>query len=167
MANMILTYKFINQREMILEGNRMSCEAHLCTEKGKQFGHTFILDTGAIISTLSRNMYDLNREYFTIIKTGSKIGGFSGASILGFVVAVHRVLLGGLNTKNSMFFVPNEEKEGKPFPSVLGANVLNFIVPYPDFKHSKIWFIQNTDVPPPYVSPSLGTTITSAALIQD
>ena len=67
MSNMNLSYKLRNRVELTINGNRMSCRAHICKENNAQLVDTFILDTGAIISTISKGIYEENKIFPNVL----------------------------------------------------------------------------------------------------
>jgi hypothetical protein len=82
----------------------------------------------------------------------------------GRVINVSRLYIGIMGVKNTLFFVPDSDDA---IAEVLGANVLNGLVPIPDFEAMLIWILKNEHVPSPYYSKSLGVEISCEVLTQD
>jgi hypothetical protein len=84
--------------------------------------------------------------------------------MFGRVISVKHLYIGILGIRDTLFFIPDSDDE---IAEVLGANVLNGLVPIPDFKTGLIWIWKNSHVPPPYFSKSLGVEITCEVLAQE
>ena len=161
----IFTCHPFSYEKMILTNNRLTVQARFLNGSDGIAFNNFILDSGAIISTMSK---------FTAIKHGvyekdvlnfkATVGGFNKQPMFGRVISVKHLHIGILGVKDTLFFVPDSDDE---IAEVLGSNVLNGLVPIPEFKAKRIWIYKNKDVPAPYHSESLGVDIACEVLAQE
>jgi len=148
-----------------LTHNRLTARARFTNSNNEILKHSFILDSGAIISTMSKvnairyKLYDKN-----ILSPHASVGGFNKQPMPGRVISVDRLYIGIMGVRNTLFFVPDSEDA---IAEVLGANVLNGLVPIPDFETSLIWIYKNKQVPSPYYSKNLGVEIVCEVLAQE
>ena len=155
----------LSSTDMRLKSNRMSVAAKLLSGYDKPVEHFFILDTGAIISTMSKStavdfeLYDKN-----IVNLNAFVGGFNKQPMSGRIIQVSHLHIGIMGVRDTLFFVPDTDDD---IAEVLGANVLNGLVPIPEFKTGLVWILKNTDVPPPYYSKTLGVKISCDVLVQE
>jgi len=148
-----------------LSHNRLTVTARFMDGRDEVSKHAFILDSGAIISTMSKSNaieYDLYEK--NVINTQASVGGFNKQPMYGRIVNVDYLYIGIIGVKNTLFFVPDSDDE---IAEVLGANVLNGLVPIPDFEENLIWILKNKLVPPPYYSKNLGVEVACEVLAQD
>jgi hypothetical protein len=151
--------------ELGLTSNRLTAVAKLMTGHGYSNKHAFILDTGATISTMSKStatdffLYDKD-----VMNPNAIVGGFNKQPMSGRIIRVSRLHIGIMGVKDTLFFVPDSYDE---IAEVLGANVLNGLVPIPDFEAKRIWIMKNNIVPPPFYSNNLGVEIGCEVLAQE
>ena len=149
----------------MLTHNRMKATARFLNGNDVLSRHNFILDSGAIISTMSKSnavkygIYEKN-----VLNYEASIGGFNKQPMYGRVISVNYLRIGIMAVKDTFFFVPDSDDE---IAEVLGANVLNGLVPIPDFESKLIWIYKNKKVPSPYFSKSLGVEVSCEVLVQD
>jgi hypothetical protein len=149
----------------MLTGNRMTSDVKLMTGVGHPEVHYFILDTGATISTMSKaTAEDLFLYDNDVMNPNAIVGGFNKQPMSGRIIRVSRLHIGIMGVKNTLFFVPDSNDE---IAEVLGANVLNGLVPIPDFEAQRIWIMKNNIVPPPFYSNNLGVEIGCEVLSQE
>jgi hypothetical protein len=155
----------LSSTDLVLNANRMTTTAKLMTGFGYPDEHTFILDTGATISTMSKktavsySLYDKE-----VVNPNAIVGGFNKQPMSGRIIRVSHLHIGIMGVKDTLFFVPDTDDE---IAEVLGANVLNGLIPIPEFKTGLIWIMKNTDVPPPFYSHNLGVDIECEVLAQE
>jgi hypothetical protein len=149
---------------MRFAGNRLAVEARLLANDGIMHEHVFILDTGAVISTISKFTAIKYGIYENIVNHKAFISGFNKIPMFGRVVYVSHLYIGSVGVRNTYFFVPDDDVD---IIAVLGAAVLNGLVPIPDFKEKIIWIYKNQDVPAPYYSDNLGVSLFCEILVQD
>jgi len=163
---------------LFLWENRQAARAKFIDGYGNPVSHSFLLDTGAIISTMTKanaqlyGVYDRN-----IINIEAVVGGFVG-KMNGRVISVDYLSLGKLAVKDTLFFVPDEFLE---ITEVLGANVLNGLIPIPEFDtadkatwdsadrgktRGRLWIMKNDNVPEPHFSKTLGVSVACEVLSQ-
>jgi len=163
---------------LFLWENRQAAYAQFLNGNSEPARHSFLLDTGAIISTMARETAEYYGIYSqNIIHGNAKISGFTG-TMEGRVISVSYLSLGKLAVKNTLFFVPDERIV---ITEVLGANVLNGIIPIPEFykiekaewdskdrgkARGRLWFMKNENVPEPHFSQSLGVSVSCEVLSQ-
>ena len=160
---------------MTLVNNRISASASFQDGNGEIASHKFILDTGAIISVISRKaaiehgLYDKD-----VVNHNAYVGGFYKEMdkktdeikgiVRGRIIRVKYLRIARAAVKNTLFFVPDSYEI---VSEVLGANVLHGLVPIPDFGSKLIWIWKNDTAPKPYISTGLGVTINCEVLLQD
>ncbi|MCL2253528.1 MAG: hypothetical protein FWC09_03715 [Lachnospiraceae bacterium] len=155
----------LSNTPLVLAHNRMAAFARFIDGYDEISFHEFIFDTGAIISTMSKSnakifgIYDKN-----IINLKASVGGFNKQSMYGRIISVHHLYIGIMGVKNTFFFIPDSDDA---IVEVLGANVLNGLVPIPEFESNLIWIYKNKQVPSPYYSKSLGIKVSCEVLAQD
>ena len=165
-----------NNTKLILNNNRMSAIAYFEDGKGKPAERAFVLDTGAIISVMSRNaaehefgLYDKD-----VVNYNAAVGGFYKEKdkrtaeikgiVTGRVIRVKYLRIARAAVKDTLFFVPDSYDV---VSEVLGASVLHGLVPIPDFKSGLIWIWKNKSTPDSYISTGLGVTINCEVLSQE
>ena len=164
---------------MFLWENRQATLAKFIDGFGNPVSHSFLLDTGAIISTMTKANAELHGVYDkNVVNDEAVVGGFIGR-MNGRVISVDYLSLGKLAVKNALFFVPDESLE---ITEVLGANVLNGLIPIPEFDkidkatwgsadrsktRGRLWIMKNKNVPEPHFSKSLGVLVTCEVLSQE
>jgi|GEM_PF-1841031 len=165
-----------NSTRLILNNNRISAIAHFEDGRGEMAERAFVLDTGAIISVMSRRaaedlygLYDKN-----VVTYNAVVGGFYKekdkktdevkGTVTGRIIRISYLRLARAAVKNTLFFIPDSYDV---VSEVLGANVLHGLVPIPDFKSRRIWIWKNDTAPEPYISSGLGVTIECEVLLQD
>ena len=155
-----------NNRKLELAENRIVTTATLLDKDNNPIDHKFLLDTGAIISVLKRitaeNDYRIYND--NVITYKARMGGFNKQPMEGRTIQVKQLTLGKRAVNDVHFFVPNDYLD---IVEVLGAEILNSIVPVPDFEKEIVWFIKNTKNLPEYYSKNLGVTLKSNLLTQD
>jgi hypothetical protein len=126
--------------------------------------HQFILDSGALISTMSKSTA-LNYEVYNanVVNKSAVVGGFNNLPMPGRVIMIEQLYIGIMGIKNTLFFVPDSDT---PIAEVLGASVLNALVPIPDYENEQLWIWKNTCPPKAYHSRTLGVTIEYNVLAQ-
>lgn len=155
-----------NNSEMIKLDNRMATEVRFMGGDNRSYERIFILDTGAIVSTMSKaiaiscDIYDKD-----VVNHSAVVGGFNKKPIQGRIVRVSHLYIARAGVRNVLFFIPDDGN--LDIASVLGAGVLNGLVPIPDFDKGLIWIYKNTNVPEPYYSPSLAVSIPCEVLTQE
>jgi len=148
-----------------LTHNRLTARARFTSGNNEILKHSFILDSGAIISTMSKvnairyKLYEKN-----IISPRASVGGFNKQPMPGRVISVEHLYIGIMGVRNTLFFVPDSDDA---IAEVLGANVLNGLIPIPDFETNLIWIYKNKQTPSPYYSKNLGVKIVCEVLIQE
>jgi len=164
---------------LFLWENRHASRANFTDGIGQPAMLTFLLDTGAIISTMTRENAEIHDIYDkNVICEKAVVGGFTG-TMKGRVISVDKLWLGKLAVKNTFFFVPDERIE---ITEVLGANVLNGLVPIPEFyktdksewdskdrnkPRGRLWFMKNENIPPSHYSSGLGVSVSCEVLLQE
>ena len=149
---------------LMLTQNRQTVTARFTDGKKGIAQREVILDSGAIISTMSRlaaidhGLYEMN-----VVSPRASVGGFNKQPMPGRVICVEHLYVGILGVRDTLFFVPDSNDA---IAEVLGANVLNGLVPIPDFEEKLIWIYKNKQVPTPYYSKNLGVEITCEVLAQ-
>ena len=155
----------LSYTELMLTQNRQTVTARFTNGEQCVAQNVFILDSGAIISTMSKltamyhGIYDKN-----IISPHASVGGFNKQPMPGRVISVDHLYIGIMGVRNTLFFVPDSEDA---IAEVLGANVLNGLVPIPDFESNLIWIYKNKQIPAPYYSKNLGVEILCEVLNQE
>jgi len=163
---------------LFLWENRQAVRAKFIDGFGKPKTLGFLLDTGAIISTMTRTNAEIYGLYNqNVISNKAVVGGFTG-TMEGRVICVEYLSLGKLAVKNTLFFVPNEKID---VTEVLGANVLNGLLPVPEFDkidkttwdakdrskvRGRLWVMKNDNIPEPYYSKNLGVSVSCEVLSQ-
>ena len=148
-----------------LTNNRLIAMARFTNGKDEVSEHSYILDSGAIISTMSKmnavrfGLYDKN-----VLSPRASVGGFNKQPMSGRVISVDYLYIGIMGVRDTLFFVPDSDEA---IAEVLGANVLNGLVPIPDFNENLIWIYKNKQVPVPYYSKNLGVEIACEVLAQE
>ena len=164
---------------MFLWENRQAVRAKFVDAFGNLASHGFLLDSGAIISTMTRETAETHGVFNkNVINDKAVVGGFTGI-MDGRIICVEYLSLGILAVKNTLFFVPDEKIE---VTEVIGANVLNGLIPIPEFDkidkttwdakdkgriRGRLWIMKNKNVPEPYFSKSLGVSVACEVLSQD
>lgn len=155
----------LSSAKMTLKNNRMAADAKLFGGCGMPHKHAFILDTGAMISTMSKSTaIDFDIYDKDVVNLNAYVGGFNKQPMSGRVVKVSHLHIGIMGVKDTLFFVPDSDGD---IAEVLGASVLNRLIPIPDFNAGLVWILKNTDVPPPYYSKTLGVKISCDVLVQE
>lgn len=165
-----------NNTKLLLNNNRLSAAAHFEDGRGKITEHNFILDTGAIISVMSRrSAEDVHGLYNkAVVNYEAVVGGFYKEKdektneikgiVTGRIICINHLVLARAAVRNTLFFVPDSYDV---VSEVLGANVLHGLVPIPDFKSGILWIWKNDTVSAPYTSAGLGVTISCEVLSQE
>ena len=154
-----------NKSELIVNDNRMTTSVSFNNSCNEVVEHYFLLDTGAVISTMSRTnaesygFYDINVKNFE-----AYMAGFNEQPIRGRVIEIDQMIVGKHLMQNVLFYVPDQYFD---IAEVLGAGVLNCAVPIPDFENDVVWFIKNEQNLPEYSSKNLRVTIKSSILSQN
>lgn len=164
-----------NGTKMTLQNNRISAFASFADGNGEAVRHNFILDTGAIISVISRKAaedYDIYDK--DVVNRNAVVGGFYKETdkktdeikgiVPGRVIRVNYLRIARAAVTDTLFFVPDSYEV---VSEVLGASVLHGLVPIPDFKNKLIWIWKNDTTPEPHISAGLGVTISCEVLLQD
>jgi len=165
-----------NNTSLILNSNRLSATAYFEDGRGNLADRVFILDTGAIISVMSRNAAeDIHGLYDKdVVNYNAVVGGFYKEKdkttneikgiVKGRVIRVKYLRLARAAVRDTLFFVPDSYEV---VSEVLGASVLHGLVPIPDFNAGLIWIWKNESAPAPYISTGLGVTINCEVLPQE
>lgn len=164
---------------LFLWENRQAAFAKFIDGAGNPIDHGFLLDSGAIISTMTRGNAEIHGIYNkNVINKKATVGGFTG-KMNGRVISVEYLSLGKLAVRNTLFFVPDEEIN---VTEVLGSNVLNGLIPIPEFDkvdkdtwdskdrvkaRGRLWIMKNENIPEPYFSNNLGVSVACEVLTQD
>jgi hypothetical protein len=164
---------------LFLWENRQAAFAKFIGEGKIPVEHGFLLDTGAIISTMTRQTAEIHGVYDkNVVNKHAVVGGFTG-KMTGRVISLDYLTLGKLAVRNTLFFVPDERID---VAEVLGSNVLNGLIPIPEFDkpdetdrdskdrvkpRGRIWIIKNENIPKPYFSKNLGVSVSCEILSQD
>ena len=163
--NKVFTCHPFSSTPLRLTNNRLTAAARFMNGYGEVGEHLFILDTGAIISTMSKTI----AIYFSlynkdVVNPGAHVYGFNKQPMSGRVIRVSYLHIGIMGVKDTLFFVPDSEEN---IAEVLGSNLLNGLIPIPDFEAKLIWIIKNKHVPSPLHSKSLGVDIGCEVLVQE
>ena len=152
--------------KLILMANRLGAEVSFLNSFNEPVKHTFLLDTGAIISTMSQSIAKMHGVYDKNVKNlSAHVSGFNQQPMYGRVISIDLLTLGKASVRDVLFFVPDEESFD--IAAVLGVGVLNGLVPIPDFSEELIWVYKNYNVPAPYTSRNLGVDISCSVLVQE
>ena len=111
-------------------------------------------------TALAHSVYDKDVRNYNAF-----ISGFNKQPMFGRVISISYLHLGKVGVKDVLFFVLDDG--GFDIAAVLGAGVLNGLVPIPDFDAKLIWIYKNKNMPKPHFSKNLGVAIPYNVLAQD
>jgi hypothetical protein len=164
---------------LFLWENRQAAFARFVDAAGSPVDHGFLLDTGAIISTMKKRTAEIHGIYDkNVVNKNATVGGFTG-KMDGRIISVDYLSLGRLAVRNTLFFVPDDEIN---VTEVLGSNVLNGLIPIPEFdkinkdtwdskdrgkSRGRLWIMKNENILEPHFSKNLGVSVACEVLSQD
>jgi len=164
MSKSFLCHPLSNTR-LILTDNRLTAAARFLDGRGEPASYEFILDTGAVISTMSKSTANTFYIYDKdVVNPNACVGGFNKQPMYGRVIRVSHLHIGIMGVRDTLFFVPDSDDD---IAEVLGSSILNGLIPIPDFDTNLIWILKNTKVPPPIHSKNLGVDVACEVLAQE